>query len=522
VLAGVPLVIGAVLSVSGADAAPQRDIHKLTFALAGPVRSLDHYHSYDVASATALSNGLEGLLRYADNGQLTPALASSWSQPDPLTYVYRLRRGVTFWDGRPLTTSDVVFSMSQNMQPKVASEMSSLYTSVRWIRATGPNVITVKLKTPDPFFRYVPATQAGYIIEKRFALHAGSRLGTPGVLTMGTGPYRFTKYVSDEGVSLTRYDKYWGPKGAVQNVDLKLITDPATRLLAMRSGEVDGTFDVPPEQADQWQRIDRARVVFTPQLRVAFFSFDTEAAPWSDIHVRKAFAYAIDRKGLVRTVLRGHGQVANTLPPPQQWGGGLAQSAARKFYASLPSYSFNMHRAKQELAASSVPNGFTATVVYPDSRKPIGDAALNLSQNLKQLGVTLNVREVTTAQWINGLHAHKDLGIQVASFVVDYPDPANLPSLMFDSKYAAPNGFNLANYKNQAVDRLLARQAASNKRSVRAAALRQILAIAARDLPYVPVWWQDVGLAIKRAYTYRGFSTWYYFQPWLTRIKNAR
>ena len=520
-MAGAALVGGAVLSVGLASAAPPQNVEKLTFALSAPIRSLDFYHSFDSGTATVLSNGLEGLLRYSDDGKLVPSLAESWSQPDPLTYSYKLRPGVKFWDGRPLTSADVVFSMSQHMQKKVGSELLSYYSSVKSIKAAGPNRVVIKLKAPDPFFQYVPAFQAGYIIEKKFAQAAGKKIGTPGVLTMGTGPYKFTKFVSDEGVSLARNDSYWGKKGVVKNVELKFITEDATRLLAMRSGEIDGAFGVPADQANQWQGIANVKVAFTPQLRTAFFTFDTEAAPWSDVHVRRAFAHAIDKRGLVRTVLRGHGEVANTYPPPQQWGGLLAQKQVRKLYASLPQYPFDLNKAKQELARSSVPNGFTATVVYPDSRKPIGQASLNLSQNLKQIGITLNVREATTSDWINGIYAHKDLGIQVLTFGADYPDPANFPSLILDSKYAVANAFNVSNYKNPAVDRLLVRQAASSKPAVRASLIKQILRISAKDVPYLPVWWQDIGLALKSKYVYSGFSTWYYTQPWVTRIKAA-
>jgi peptide/nickel transport system substrate-binding protein len=525
-LAGAALSVPALLGnrdlVSGASAAPtQKVIEKLTFALSAPIRSLDFYHSFDSTTATVLSNGLEGLLRYGNDGRLIPCLAQSWSHPDSLTYVYKLRPGVKFWDGSPLTAADVVFSMSQHMLKKVGSELLSYYASVKSIKATGGNEVTIKLKTPDPFFQYVPAFQAGYIIQKKFAQAAGKKIGTPGVLTMGTGPYKFTKFVSDEGVSLVRNDEYWGTKGAIKKVELKFITEDATRLLAMQSGEIDGGFGVPADQADQWQRINGVKVLFTPQERTAFFTFDTEAAPWSDIHVRRAFAHAIDKQGLVRAVLRGHGEVAITYPAPQQWGGLLPQRKVRKLYASLPKYPFDLDKAKQELARSSVPNGFSATVVYPDSRKPIGQASLNLSQNLKQIGITLNVREATTSDWLNGLYAHKDLGIQVLTFGADYPDPANFPSLILDSKYAVPNAFNLANYKNSTVDRLLAKQAASSKPAERANLIKQILTIASKDVPYLPVWWQDIGLAIKRKYVYVGFSTWYYTQPWLTHIRAA-
>lgn len=498
-----------------AEAATASQISQLTWAFPATIRTLDYVHSADVTTASVIALGLECLLRYDKNGALKLSLAQSWSHPNALTYNLKLRPNVKFWDGHRLTSADVVYSINQ-LQGQ-SSQWSSFFTSMKSIKATGPRGITIKLNNPDPFFQY--SLGFGFITEKAFALKHGNDIGTPQVLTMGTGPFRIVKYVPDDSVTLQRNQSYWGTKPAIKKLVVRFITSDPTRQLALRSGQIDGTFSVPLDQVDQYKAISGVSLRTAPELRTAFFTFDTESKPWSDVHVRRAIAYSLDKAGLVRAVLRGYGQVAPSLPPPQQWGGLASPAAVAKFYKTIPTYSFNLNKAKAELAKSAYPNGFTATIQYPSSRQPLGKAALSLSQNLKRIGITLNVKEVTTDQWFNDWYSHKNLGMQVLSYGADYPDPSDYASLMLDSKNAVANAFNLANYKNAKVDQLIAKQAAATKPKVRTSIIKQIWTIAARDEPYLPIWYQNIAMAIKSKYSYASFNPWYFYQAWAQGIR---
>ena len=124
---------------------------------------------------------------------------------------------------------------------------------------------------------------------------------------------------------------------------------------------------------------------------------------------------------------------------------------------SLPT-SFSIDKAKKELAASAFQDGFSATLVYPDSVPQLGKMCLILAQNLKQLNIKLTVKQVNADKWLNDLYAHKNLGIQSITFVPDYPDPVNYPLVLLGSEHAVKNDLNIANYKNPVVDKLLATQ----------------------------------------------------------------
>jgi peptide/nickel transport system substrate-binding protein len=513
----VAVVIGIVAALAAAarpGTASTKDISKLTWALGATIRGLEYTHSADSGSATVISVGCETLVRYDKNGGLVPALADSFSTPSSTTYVYHLRAGVKFWDGKPLTPADVIYSLQQAASKTAGSQIASFFSSVKSMTAKG-RTITIRLTAPDPYFRYTPAVT--YILEKAFWQKHGKSTGSPGTLTMCTGPYRFTKFVPDDRVEATRFDGYWGKRPEVKDVVLRFITNDATRLLAMRSGEIDGTFRISQDQIDQWKRVSGVKVELAPELRTAYLSLDTSAAPWDDVHVRRAVAYALDKDGLVKAVLRGYGQPAPVMPPPEQWGDVAPQSYVQRLYTSFPKYPFSIARAKAELAKSKFPNGFTATLPYPDSQQTLGKAALSLAANLKQIGVTLNVQQVTTDAWFTALFAHKDLGAQIISWGVDYPDPADALHFIYDSRFATANSFNTANYKNPQMDKLLQIQQNSVNPKVRADAIGNALKLAARDVPYVPIWYQQVAMALKSKYAY-DFGTWYLYTPWVAGI----
>jgi peptide/nickel transport system substrate-binding protein len=302
-------------------------------------------------------------------------------------------------------------------------------------------------------------------------------------------------------------------------VVLKFITSDATRLLAMRSGEIDGAFRISQDQIDQWKRLPGVSVELAPELRTAYLSLDVESDPWSDLHVRRAVAYSVDKPALVKAILRGYGQPAPVMPPPEQWGDLASPSKLTKLYGSFPKYPFSLAKAKAELAKSKYPNGFTATLPYPDSQQTLGKAALALSENLKQLGITLNVKEVTTDDWFGTLYSHpKDLGAQIISWGVDYPDPADALHFIYDSAGATANAFNTANYKNAQMDKLLKIQQDSVNPSVRADAIANALKLTARDVPYIPLWYQQIAMALKSKYAYKTFGTWYLYTPWAAQI----
>jgi peptide/nickel transport system substrate-binding protein len=514
------LAPGRLLPQGFAAAGGTTAIDTITWGLNQTVRSLDHIHNFDFPTGETVSLSLEGLLRYDAKGGLTPALAKSWSQPNPTTLVYKLRHGVKFWDGTPLTADDVAFSMSLNMNKKVASQFSSFYSDVKWIRATANDEVTIKLHSPSPAAQFLAAFQGGFVVSRKFWEAHQQDIGTPQVLTMGTGPWKVTNFVPDQSVTFERNENYWGPKPEVRRVVLKFIPEESSRLLAMRSGGIDGAFDLPLGSLKQWQQIPGVKVLFASALQMPYFIFNVQRPPWNDVHARRAAAYALDRVGITKALLQGHGTPANAMAIPEMWGSMLSQSQLRRLYKSIPTYRYDLKKAKAELARSSHRKGFKTTIEYSNGIPLTGQISLVLAQGLAKIGIDLHVKEVPNDKWLADLYAHNQ-SMTVSLFGADYPDPAELVAVKMSSAGAIKNGYNFANYKNRTVDHLIAAQNAATNPHVRSQLIAKILRIAATDLPYLPVAWQQGAMAISSKYKFVGFGPWIYDQPWPERVKST-
>jgi len=493
-------------------------IDTLTWGLSSGPRSLDLAHSMDINTLSVLSLGLESLLRIDQKGQFVPNLATSYSQPNPLTYVFNLRKGVKFWDGKPMTPADVVWSMNRQIDPKTQSQDSSFFANMKGAVQTGPHQVTIHMKRHDPDFIYMTATY-GFVLEKAYALAKGKNFGTPQGGTMGTGAYTFSNYVPDEGITLHRNEAYWGKKPPIKTVSFKFITDDSTRLLALRAGQIDGTFIIPLAQSKTWEKVNNVTVQYAPGMNQDEFAFNAAMKPFDDVHVRRAFAYALDRQGLVKSLLNGHGEAAVGQAGPAQWVGYLSLAKVRAFYRSIDGYPFDMKKAKQELKASKYPNGFTATIKFADGFPETGKIAENLAQNLSKIGVKLNVVQATTDAFIPTLFSHKGYSITIAQSQPDYPDPWDYPSQYYASHNAAAGGLNFASYKNPVMDKLIDAEQKSSSKVVRVTLLKKAEAMMRQNLSYLPVFYMESGMAISKKYAFTNFDALYSSRDWANNIQ---
>ncbi len=495
-----------------------KQIDTLTWGLTSGPRSLDLAHSMDINTISVLSLGMESLLKIDGHGHLVPNLATSYTRPNLLTYVFNLRKGVKFWDGKPMTPADVTWSLNRHLDPKTQSQDQSYFANMKQAVQSGPNQVTIHMAHPDPTFIYMPATY-GFVIEKAFALAKGKEYGTPSAGIMGTGAYTFSDFKPDEGITLHRNESYWGAKPPIKTIVFKFITEDSTRLLALRSGQIDGTFIIPLAQSKSWEKLNNATVQYSPGMNQDQFAFDASVKPFGDIHVRRAFAYALDRPGLVKSLLGGHGEVAVGQAGPAQWVGQLSPDKVRAFYRSIDRYPFNMAKAKAELKKSSVPNGFTATIKFADGFPETGKIAESLAQNLSKIGVKLNVKQETTDAFIPTLFSHKGIGITIAQSQPDYPDPWDYPAQYYASSNAHSGALNFANYRNPAMDRLIAAEAKSKSNAVRVALLKKAETIMRNDLAYLPVFYMEAGMAISKKYSFSNFDAIYSARDWANNIR---
>jgi peptide/nickel transport system substrate-binding protein len=512
------LVAAALLSGGWRTAkAADEQIEEIRWALPAVPETLFIPRAWTTYIGAIMSLVQDGMLAFNDNLALMPSVAESWEQVDPTTIKYHLRQGVTFQDGSPLTADDVVATMMFHMQPDSGSQLAAFYSSVASVEATGEHEVTVKLKSPNVQYQYTPAHMAGFIFKKSQLTEHREDIGTPDVLPLGTGPYKLVEFAPGDHVVLEAYDGYWGPKPVVKRITIQAIADRQTRLLAMRNGDVDGTFDLSISDIDQWKALDNVDVITAPSLGVYNLTLDHKSPPFDDVHVRRAIAYAIDREGLVKALLKGNGEPATALNPPEMWSGILPPDQVKAFYATLPTYKFDLEKAKAELKQSAHPDGFEFSVPGSNADPYMVNVLLSIAENLKQIGIKMNVQEIDHNQWLAGYFRHEQLGAQMMPYYPDFADPANYPYLFFASANAVKDGMNGSNFSNADVDKLLTTANEQSDPTVRADALKKVFQIANDDVALVPVFWPYSAMAINAKYKLTGYNAFWYNIPWALR-----
>ena len=495
----------------------------LTWGLQSTIASLNWIKGWTLNIPPALGLAMQGMLKLSPTGQLEPNIASSWKQIDPTLYRYYLRHDVKFWDGHGLTAQDVVATYGYLADVSTGSPLNSMFAPVKYIRARDKYVVDIRLKAPSLAFKYQPAQPAGWITEKSFLEAHYSDMGTPSALLMGTGPYKITSFVPDQSVTFAANPYYWGSdKARYKQVVLQEIPDPTTRAIAVQSGQIDGALGVVPGTESQWQS-NGVTTKFGADNFIDLVAFNMTAAPWSDIHVRRMVMDAIDRPALMKSVLGGNVTPANwfATDPATDWSGLLPPAQLQKAYATFPSLTFNMTKAKAELAASSVPNGFSATVYYPDNHPENGALALALAQNLKPLGVNLTVQKITYPAWVARAFGHTGLGMEFVYAGFGLFDPSGPTNSFLNSANGHANALNLANYNNPSVDANLAiANDATKSDAVRAAAELKVLKSVSTDLPYIPLWYGKVGIALRKnvSFTTALNPQSFYMYPWANSV----
>ncbi|NUP80687.1 MAG: ABC transporter substrate-binding protein [Nonomuraea sp.] len=516
--AGALAVLPGLLSACGSSEpgkASAKDV--LRVALPSSIASLDAAKEAGIMNYVVALLVQESLVGVGQDGSLQPALAESWTRKDPTTYVYKLRQGVTFSDGGPVTAADVVASLDLHAKKGSTTAFAYAYANVAEIAATGDAEVTITLKSPDASFAWVPTPGTLLVTSEKFIQATGERIGTPEGKLLGTGPYKVAEFAPDSHVTLERNDAYWGGKPAFRQIRIDFIPEESTRLLAMRGDSVDVALNVPAEQIDQWKAVPGAQVLTAADRSLVTLAFDTSRKPWDDVRVRRAVAHAVDREGIVRSVLRGHGRVAATIPDPAQWGGVLDQAQVDSLYATIPQYGFDLAKAKAELALSATPQGFSDTLTYPSSGPQLGRAALTLAENLKGIGITLEVKEVPLEQWIADLGKHGS-GIYLGWYFATTGDPAEYVQQLLHGSATGENGTNIAEYDNDDVTALLDRAKSGTDDAERGKLLGEALVKAAADVPYQPLWWGEAATAFGKGVTAEGFGPYFFVGPWATKV----
>ncbi|MFE1962514.1 ABC transporter substrate-binding protein [Streptomyces sp. NPDC059479] len=462
--------------------------------------SLDIPKHYDGNVMQIMALATEKLEHISAEGKLTPGLATSATQPTPTTIVYTIRSGVKFSDGSALTADDVTWSLQHLIDVKAGAQTAGNASSVAGVESTGPLEVTVTLKFPDATARSNLAV-IGFVQQAKFAKAHPKDLGTPTAVPLGTGPYSVATY-GKQAVKLVRNPHYWGTKPQVDKINFTFIPQDNTGQLAMRSGSIQGALVGNLKTSDQWKAIDGSSLYSLPSLSSSFISLDVTDGPLSDIHVRKAIAHSIDRAGVLTA---GYGKEADLLtgmvPEGVLTGVEPTPNAAKEFLDGLPQYDFDLAKAKEELALSKYPKGFSLTIPVLAGVPYSEMAILNLQQNMKQLGVKITPKTQSQNQYIDSVYGHAP-GPQTLLLVAPIPDPVSIIGKVTGKVNIAPRRFNLANWTTPETEAAHTKLMTSMDKAGRWEAAQTLLTAIAEEVPYVPLYNPSVVAVLGDGYTF--------------------
>jgi len=420
----------------------------------------------------------EGLLRRDDNFELQPRLAESWEIPDPLTYIFHLRHGVRFHDGRPMTSADVKWTLDSMLNGSVRSAKSSAYRYIDHIQAPDEFTVVVRMREPDAALLWNLSDGAIGIVPSGSGEELARR-------PIGTGPFRLVSQAQDREVVVERNDQYWGTKAGLPRVRFNVVPDATTRALELRKGSADVEIDaLPGDMVATLARQPELQVERASGTSYQYLAMNLRDPILKDVRVRQALAYAIDREPILHYLWRDMARPANSVLPPQSWA----------YDPHARDYPHDVEKARwllDEAGYRAGPDGVRFHLLMKSSTdEGTRLFCAVLQQQLRQVGIALDIRSYEFATFyadvVRGAFQLYSLRWVGAS----NQDP-DIFENVFDSASFAPRRANRGYYSNPEVDRLIAEARRSVDVKQRAAAYSRIQEIVNEELPYVNLWWAD-------------------------------
>lgn len=416
----------------------------------------------------------EGLSTYMPDRDIVLELAESIEAVDDVTYKVKVRQGVTFHDGTPLTAEDVAFSINRLVKEGAmagrTSQRRSLLGPTREAIAVDNDTVLIKLDHPWPLFeRFIPLQMiVPHSVGDEYIDHP-----------IGTGPFVFEEWVRGSHFTVVRNENYWGKKPQLDRVVFRIIEDASARVAALRAGEVDIATFIPVHEIPSLESASHLEVVSVLGTRSYFLELNVNKPPFNDIRVRQAMNYAVDIDTIINVLYEGRATRIPFILSPQAFA----------YHDGLQKYPYDPAKAKKLLAEAGYPNGFEFELDVVDihrSRAEIYQAML------AQVGIRVKIRT-----WPNS-GALKDAWWQAKKLPVEQQRDAILNDwgnssldpydILIPKFHSDPYGLgrgNYSGYANPEVDRLLESTLQATSDEERRDAFMRVQEIIYHDVPMV-------------------------------------
>lgn len=456
---------------------PAADRNTVTFLIESAPTNLDPRIGADAYSAHLDGLIFSSLVAHDAQMNVIPDLAERWETPDPLTYIFHLRQGVKFHDGRELTSADVKFTFDSIISGAVKTPKRGAFRLVTSTEAPDAHTFVFHLREPYASFLFGLTRPSVGIVPRDSDAGMSQR-------PVGSGPFRFVSAIRDEEIVLERNPDYFRGAPKIERVRFRIVPDAIVRALELRKGSADAEINsLTPDMSATLAKLPGLAMEQQPGTPLAYISFNFEDPILAHREVREALAYATDRESLIKYLLHGQARLATGLLPPNHWA----------FDPDVAQYGYDPARAEQLLDAAGFPRRADG-VRFHLALKTSTDESVRLTSaaiadQWKRVGVALDLRPLEFATFFSDI-SRGSFQLYTLRWVGANNDP-DIFEYVFGSKKIPPEGANRGRYRNPALDTLLDSARVEMDQQKRKVILWQIQKIVAEDEPYINLWYPD-------------------------------
>ena len=478
------LAAALLLALTACHRPPSPDT--VTIIIESSPNNLDLRLGTDAQSERVGALIFDALVRKAPDFTFQPWLAESWSQPDPLTLIFKIRRGVLFHNGQPLTSRDVAFSIDSMHDGTLITSKSGNFASVDHTEAPDPTTVIVHLKRPDSSLLF-------NLSDGLFGVVPFGTTSTSHTL-YGSGTFKFASQVQDKEVLLDRNDHAWSPLAKIQHLKFNVIPDNITAALEMKKGSADIASNVLTlDEIHSLESTPNLAIESGPGSFVYYMNFNLEDPILRNKAVRQAIALSIDRAAIINAIWRAqavpaasllpktHWAAANTTPPP------LDPTKAQSLLDSA-GYHADAHGTRLHLTIKTSTDETTRML------------AAVLQQQLRASGIALDIRSAEFGTFYADI-THGIFQLYVLKWIGSNEDP-DIFRYAYSTTSFPQKGGNRGHYSNPQLDSLLNQAAAQPDQQKRRDLYLKTQQILAEDLPSIPLWYPNNEIVHTRRITH--------------------
>lgn len=454
-----------------------------------PATALDPFAVSEPGGRLIISQPDEYLSISQPDGTLKPVLAESWEPRDGgKVWVFKIRSGVTFHDGTPMTAKDVAATFDRHADPDVGSNaLSALKGILSKGGAVAKDDVTVEftLDIPHGNFPYTASSDNYNCV----ILKDGDN-STYAENHNGTGPWKLKEYRAGGGVTYVRNDAYWGPKPSLDEVEWTFYDDIGAAILAIQSGAADVLTDFPTRAGAALFNNPDVTVVSFPSSTHEVIHMRTDIPPFNDARIRRAAALAMDRPAIVRALFNDRAEIGNDSPFARFFAP-TDQSVAQRVQ-DIPA-------AKALMAEAGVPDGFTVDLLAQKSGV-IPELAVLMQDQLKAIGITANIVQMSTDQYYGDLKFGTSPFLD-STFGIDDYGHRGIPNVFLSAALSSTGPWNASHFHNPVYDALMAEYFAATDLASQQAKAGQIQRRLLEETPQLNLYFYNFNMVHSNAVT---------------------